>query len=96
MTDFPTDSVIAYDQVQRCLDGRSNDIAYATSLSEDAVPAMELLIKSTDDEEVKKLALDFIKYSCYTDIPDDIPDRWQRFNISRARAEKIRAGLFLE
>ena len=92
----PTDSVIAYDQVQRCLDGRSNDIAYAASLSEDAVPAMEVLIKSTDNEEVREIALNFIKYSCYGDIPDDIPDRWQRFNISRTRAEKIRVGLFSE
>ncbi len=85
----PTDSVIAYDQVHRFLDGRSNDISYAATLSADAVPAMEYLIENTRDEYAKNIASDFIKYK----NRDELPKRWQRFNISRQRAEKIKDKL---
>ena len=85
----PTDSVIAYDQVNRFLDGRSNDISYVASLSPDAVPAMEYLIKNTEDEDAENIASDFIKYK----NTDEFPKRWQRFNLSRQRAEKIRENM---
>lgn len=80
---IPADRIIAKNQIDKYLDGKRNDIDYIFTLSSDSIPAMEYLYENTDDENTKKR----ITYFVSEQTKSDIPDRWQRFNLSVYRAK---------
>lgn len=84
---IPVDYIIAETQVNRYITGKREDIDYVFYLSPDAAPALEKLYSFTDSPELKERIKDCFKYRW--DIEDGIPERWQRFNISGNKAEKI-------
>ncbi len=75
---IPTDRIIAKNQINKLLNGERIDIAYVYTLSADAAPAMEILYNSTDDEGIKKDIHKFLQHK----TTSDIPQRWQRYNLS--------------
>lgn len=81
----PADNIIAKNQIDKYLNNERKGIEYIFTLSSDAAPAMEYLYKNTDDIEIKKSVKAFL-----TDkTQSDIPDRWQRLNLSTEKAKNI-------
>lgn len=81
----PTDNIIAKNQVDLYLTGKSDNIDYVLSLSADSVPALEYLIENTQDAELKEK----VSISLFNKYYSDIPMRWQRYNYSLEKADKI-------
>lgn len=81
----PMDYIIAENQVQKYIRGERNDIFYVGTLSCDAVSPIYDLLVQQEDPELKTEGI-----LCISSIMDEepIPDRWQRFNLSRYKAEK--------
>ncbi len=82
----PTDNIIAKNQVDKYLNGERDDLSYIFTLSADAAPAMDYLINNTEDEELKKQAEEFLD----EETSSDIPQRWQRYNISIEKAKSYK------
>ena len=55
------------------------------TLSPDALPAMEYLIKNTDDDVIQNDYWVFVM----DNTQNDIPKRWQRYNLSEQKLYKI-------
>jgi len=81
----PADSIIAKNQIDKYLQGKREDVEYIYSLSTDAAPAMNYLTQNTDNEKDITDVKDFLTIETHSDIPE----RWQRFNISTQNAKKI-------
>ncbi len=81
----PTDYIIAKNQVDLYLGGQREDIQYVYTLSPDIAPALLYLDENTDNEGEKIFLKTFLKNACR----EDIPERWQRYNLSRERAKVI-------
>ncbi len=81
----PVDNIIADNQIDKYLKGGRTDIDYVFTLSADATPAMEYLIENTDDEALKAKVKKFIKVQTNSDIPD----KWQRYNLSTENAKDV-------
>ena len=84
----PADNIIARNQINKYLAGEREGLEYIFTLSADAAPAMEYLYKSTPDEQMKINVTEFLKKKTEADIPE----RWQRYNLSVAKAERILSG----
>lgn len=82
---IPSDNIIAKNQIDKFLKGEREGLHYIFTLSSDAAPAMEYLYENTDDYLVKDMVVKFVEDKSTLDIPD----RWQRFNLSLKRAENI-------
>ncbi len=82
---IPSDYIIAKNQVGKYLDGTRKDISYVLTLSADAVPALEAVLDNTKDKETLNAVKLFIEES----TASDIPQRWQRYNLSAERARKL-------
>ncbi len=82
---IPTDNIIARNQVDLYLKRERVDYSYIFTLSEDAAPAMEYFYNTTDKPYVKS---DIIKY-LEGKTTSEIPERWQRYNLSTNRAKGI-------
>jgi len=82
---IPTDNIIAQNQIEKYISGERNDLDYVFTLSADAAPAVKYLILNSDDEEIIKKANEFM----IDKAKSNIPNRWQRFNISRERVKKM-------
>ncbi len=82
----PADNIIAKNQIDKYMQGEREGLEYIFTLSADAAPAMEYLYENTTDEALKRNVRDFLSNR----LDYDIPDRWQRFDLSTARAEKVR------
>ena len=81
----PTDYIIAKNQVALYLDGKRENVYYVYTLSPDVVPALIPVYENMDNEVEKASLKSFLKKSC----TEDIPERWQRYNLSRERAKDI-------
>lgn len=77
----PADNIIARNQIDKYMKGERDGLEYVFTLSEDVLPAMEYLYNNTSDEEIRKHIENFADEK-KREIAD-IPERWQRFNISR-------------
>lgn len=82
---IPADNIIARNQIDKYLAGEREGLEYIFTLSADAAPAMDYLYMNTTDEVLKQNVDSFLEWR--TDW--GIPDRWQRYDISTARAEEI-------
>lgn len=85
----PADNIIAKNQIDKYMQGEREGLEYIFTLSADAAPAMEYLYENTTDEAIKQNVRDFLSNR----LDYDIPDRWQRFDLSTARAEKVRENI---
>jgi len=81
----PTDYIIAKDQIDNYVKGQREELEYIFTLSPDAVPAMETLIEYTNDDELRMKVKKFVEEG----TSFEIPDRWQRFNLSVENAKDI-------
>lgn len=81
----PADNIIAKNQIDIYLNGGRDGLHYVFTLSADAAPAMEYLYNNTDDDVIRNAVKQFLKNNTYSEIPE----RWQRYNFSTKRAEKI-------
>ncbi len=82
---IPVDNIIAKNQIDKYLNGERNDISYVYTLSADAAPALNSLYKDTSDTNEKENITDFLE----RETKSDIPQRWQRYNLSSDRAYHI-------
>lgn len=81
----PIDNIIAQNQVGKYLSGERDDLDYIFTLSSDAAPAMEYLMKNAEDKEIVTEAENFLTEK----TTFAIPKRWQRYNLSIERAKRI-------
>ncbi len=81
----PTDNIIAQNQIDKYLKGTREDICYVYSLSADIAPALHTLAQKAHNENDLHNITDFLKEK----TESDIPDRWQRFNLSVENAKRL-------
>ena len=79
----PADNIIAKNQIDKYLSGEREAVDYIFTLSADAAPAMEELYQK--DASYQPRIITFLEEK----TASDIPKRWQRYNASRAQAEKL-------
>ena len=84
---IPVDYIISETQVHRYITGKREDIDYVFYLSADAAPALEKLYSFTDSPELKERIKDCFKYRWK--FENNAPKKWQSFNISGNKAERI-------
>lgn len=82
---FPTDRIIADNQIKKYTNGERENLNYVYTLSADAAKPLADLYEITDNITVKKDIKDFISRV----TTSDIPDRWQRYNLAIHNAKKI-------
>lgn len=82
----PADNIIARNQIDKYLNGERDGLSYIFTLSADAAPAIDYLLDNTEDEELKKQAKEFIEEK----TTSDIPQRWQRYNLSVEKAKSYK------
>ncbi len=82
----PADYIIAKNQIEKYLSGERDDLDYIFTLSADAASAMEFLTENTDDAIFKDKINTFLEEN----TSSDIPERWQRYNLSAENAKKIK------
>ncbi len=82
---MPADYIIAKNQINNYLDGKRNDIEYVFTLSADAAPALSELKDKTKDGDLLNRIDIFLKYH----TASEIPERWQRFNLSVENAKNL-------
>lgn len=80
---LPSDNIIAKNQINLYLNNNRTDLDYIFTLSLDAAPAMKNLYSNTDDPELKSRILCFMSEN----TTDNIPKRWQRYNLSKENAK---------
>ncbi len=85
----PMDSIIAKNQIDLYLNNQRHDIYYVFDLSLDISKQMEYFYNNTDDEDLKSQIKGFLMAETYTDIPE----RWQRYNISYERGKSVLKSL---
>lgn len=79
---IPVDSIVATNQINRYLKGDCNGISYVLTLSDDAIPPLKSLQKQIDDPLLEEHIGYFIQSE------SNIPNRWQRFNLSIEKAKR--------
>lgn len=82
---IPMDNIIARNQVDLYLKNERVDYYYILTLSEDAAPAWEYFYNATDKPYVKSDIITHLGYKTNSEIPE----RWQRYNLSTNRAKEI-------
>lgn len=82
---IPTDNIIAKNQVDLYLAGKNDGIAYVLTLSPDIAPSLEYLLENTNEYHIKAS----VEKEMSRKLESEIPPRWQRFNYSIKKAEKI-------
>ncbi len=82
---IPTDRIIAENQIKKYLSGERENIYYVYTLSADAAPALGELYRQTTDEATKNDIQQFLEEATFSDIPE----RWQRYNLSAQKAVKV-------
>lgn len=80
---IPTDSFVARSQVDMYLSGQRTEIDYALSLSSDA--AAELARLAEDEKQCPMVREYFLRLS----EAEELPERWQRYNLSKIKAMEI-------
>ena len=81
----PTDYLIAKNQIDRYSKHERDDVNYVFTLSADAAPAMVYLAEQTTDEGVREMVEHVLKERSSSNIPN----RWQRYNLSIQKAKKL-------
>ncbi|MBE7043311.1 MAG: DUF4173 domain-containing protein [Ruminococcaceae bacterium] len=80
---IPIDYFVAKSQVDMYLSGKREGVEYVLTLSEDAAPQIERLLTSDAKEQAKE-------FFCYhIERNNEIPNRWQRWNLSDQRCQNI-------
>lgn len=88
---IPMDRIIAKSQVDRYFSGSPAGIAYTMTLSSDAADAISrLLAPRPGDDVVKQQAEEYFENLKAKN--DELPRRWQRFNLSLKHAEQYNGG----
>jgi len=81
---IPTDRIIAENQIKKYLCGERENIYYVYTLSADAAPALTELYGKTPDETTRNDIIAFLERV----TSSDIPERWQRYNLSTQKAKE--------
>lgn len=81
----PSDRIIAKNQIDQYVREQREELEYIFTLSADAAPAMEYLIENTQDEALRMKVKNFVEEG----TKFEIPERWQRFNLSVENAKEI-------
>lgn len=88
---IPMDRIIAKSQVDRYFSGSPAGIAYTMTLSSDAADEISrLLAPRPGDDAVKQQAEEYFENLKAKN--DELPRRWQRFNLSLKHAEQYNGG----
>ena len=82
---IPVDNIIAKNQIDKYLNNERAGIEYVFTLSADAAPAMEFLYNNTENKDTKNHIKTFLHNTAFSDIPE----RWQRYNLSTEKAKVI-------
>lgn len=81
----PTDYIIAKNQIDRYLKGEAKNLEYVFTLSPDAAPAMEYLLKKTDNDYFKDSVEIFLKGNNEMYFSTN----WQSYNLSVEKMKSI-------